>query len=106
MFKVARGIYENGKIKVPKKDLPETDEKLGIIVVFMENSTNEQQLKEDIMIQLDLTPSITSERKSLKVESSFFIADSSFFSLSPEHLGRTFASDLDEIIAKEAIGHK
>ncbi len=85
MLKTIKGIYENGKIKISKKDLPETDGKLDVIVVFLKANINEQDLE---------------------VEIPFSIADGGFFSLSPEHLGKTSASDLDEIIAKESIGQK
>ncbi len=85
MLKTIRGVYENGKIKISKNDLPETDGKLDVIVVFLKANNNEQDLE---------------------VEIPFFVADGGFFSLSPEHLGKTSASDLDEIIVKEATGQE
>ena len=85
MIKTIKGIYENGKIKVSQDDLPETNKKFEIIVVFLETDSNKREFKTEVP---------------------FSIADSGFFSLIPEHLGKTSAIDLDEIIAKEAIGRK
>ncbi|MBU1599444.1 hypothetical protein KKG61_04985 [bacterium] len=48
----------------------------------------------------------TTAEESLKEKEAFSVGDSNFFSLPPEHLGRTSANELDEIIAKEALGCK
>jgi len=57
-----------------------------------------------MMTKIDVALSGVAEKESLKEEKTFSIAGSNFFSLSPEHLGRTSANELDEIIAKEALG--
>lgn len=44
--------------------------------------------------------------ESLEEKKAFSIADSYFFSLPFEHLGRISADELDKIIAKEAVGRK
>lgn len=106
MPKAIRGVYENGKIKLPLEELPETKGEFQVIVIFLENDTNSKQAEEDTMTKIDVTPSVASEKESLKEKKDFSIADSSFFSLPPEHLSRTSASELDEIIAKGALGRK
>ncbi|MBM3212534.1 hypothetical protein FJZ33_09950 [Candidatus Poribacteria bacterium] len=85
MLKTIRGVYENGKIQISKEDLPKIKGKIGVIVVFLETENDERELE---------------------MEVPFSIADSGFFSLLPEHLGKTSAKDIDEIIAKEAIGQE
>jgi len=100
MPKAIRGVYENGKIKLSLKELPEATGELQVVVVFLEDDTSMHRLEEDVMTQLDITSSIVAKRE-LKA---FSIADSSFFSLPPEHLGKTSAETLDEIIAKESLG--
>jgi predicted DNA-binding antitoxin AbrB/MazE fold protein len=106
MPKAIRGIYENGKIKLPLKELPGVKGEIQVIVVFLEVDTSTQQAGEGMMTEINVTPSVVSEGESLKDEKNFSIADSSFFSLPPEHLGRTSANELDKIIAKEALGRK
>jgi len=100
MPKAIRGVYENGEIKLPLEELPEAKGELQVIVIFLEADTNTQQAEETMMI--DVAP----EKASLEEERVFSIADSNFFSLPPEHLGRTSANELDEIIAKEGLGRK
>jgi len=102
MPKAIRGVYENGEIKLPLKELPEAKGGLQVIVIFLEADTNVQQAKENMMTKIDVTP----EKESLEEEKVFSIADSNFFSLPPEHLGRTSANELDKIIAKEGLGRK
>ena len=106
MPKAIRGVYANGAIKLPLKELPEAKGELQVIVLFLEVDTNTQQSGESMMTKIDVALSGVAENESLKEEKTFSIADSNFFSLPPEHLGRTSANELDEIIAKEALGGK
>ena len=103
MAKSVRGIYKDGKIRLPTKELPEVDGELQVIVVFPETDTDVQQLEEIIMTQLGIAQSVVTRKGSPEEEKTFSIAGSSFFSLSPEHLGRTAAGKLDEIIAQETV---
>ena len=98
MLKAIRGVYENGEIKLPLKELPEAKRELQVIVIFLAVDTNTQKTEESMMTKIDV---FTEE--SLEEENTFSIAASNFFSLPPEHLGKTSASKLDEIIAKEAL---
>jgi PII-like signaling protein len=99
MSKAIRGIYGNGQIKLPLKELPETKEELPIIVIFLEEDNNIQQTEEEVK-KIDLAPSIDSQKESPKEKEVFSLADTNFFSLPSEHLGRTSAEELDKIIAK------
>jgi len=100
MPKAIKGVYENGAIKLPLQELPETMEELQVTVIFWEVDTNTPNVKESMMAKID----VAAEKKSLKEDNTFSIVESNFFSLQPEHLGRTSASELDEIIAEEASG--
>ena len=102
MPKAIRGVYENGEFTIPLKELPEAKGGLQVIVIFLDADTNTQQAEESMMTKIDVAP----EKALLKEKKVFSIADSNFFSLPPEHLSRTSADELNEIIAKEASGGK
>ena len=96
MPKAIRGVYENGEIKLPLKELPEVSERLQIIVIFLESDANSQQREESIITTTDVALPVTPEKESPKENKAFSIADSNFFSLPPEHLGGTSADELTE----------
>lgn len=63
-------------------------------------------LIKDEFISIPKHEKTATTEESLKEKETFSVEDSNFFSLPPEHLGRTSANELDEIIAKEALGCK
>ena len=107
--KIVEGIYKDGVVTV--RDLPDAENGKEVIVVF--DMTKEEIAKElashvfgKSEIEID-----DKEHKKIsdallgKVEPKpFSIKKSKFFSNKPEHLGKTSASDLDKILADEALG--
>ncbi len=93
-----RGIYRKGTIEL-LEDI-EMQDNTAITV------TLSTELESTSPLEIDVASSNALEREALKEERVFSIADSSFFSLPPENLGRTSADALDKIIADEAQGRE
>ena len=105
MPKAVKGIYEKGKIRLPLNEIPEENTRIQVIVVFLEPDTKinlKESLPEDLNISLQSAP----EKESYTEGSIFSTKKSKFFSLPSENFGATSASEIDKIIAEEALGRK
>jgi hypothetical protein len=105
MPKAVKGIYEKGKISLPLNEIPEENTKIQVIVVFLEPDAKIHR-KEGLLEDLDINLQSAPEKESSAEESIFSTKKSKFFSLPSEHFGATSASEIDKIIAEEALGRK
>jgi len=105
--RIVDGVYRNGVIVV--SELPDVEEGKKVAVII--GMTKDDVEKELASHAFDKPEMDDTEHKKIsdallgKVEPKpFSIKKSKFFSNKPEHLGKTSASDLDKILADEALG--
>ncbi|MDQ1327315.1 MAG: hypothetical protein QG641_595 [Candidatus Poribacteria bacterium] len=125
MLKVVEGIYKDGNVKVKIDELPDVSGAKAI-VIFVRDDMEKRKVLKRLEVLKELPPVYDesakleiSEKESddlftdlkmldeteLKTEQKpFRIIEDGFFAMPPEHLGKTSASDLDKILADEAMG--
>jgi hypothetical protein len=125
MLKVVEGIYKDGNVAVKVDELPDVED-TTTFVIFVRNDIKIDPIKlgSRLELALELMSNVVSKEEfedkepdylfndlrvlgetELKIERKpFSVRKSKFFSNPPEHLGRISASDLDEILAEEALG--
>jgi hypothetical protein len=120
MLKVVEGIYKDGNVAVKVDELPDIASAKAI-VIFVKNDMEKmdvlKKLSSDVYDESEkleisekefddlFTDLKVSDETELKIEQKpFSVKNSRFFSMPPEHLGKTSASDLDKILAEEALG--
>jgi hypothetical protein len=120
MLKVVEGIYKDGNVAVKVDELPDIASAKAI-VIFVKNDMEKmdvlKKLSSDVYDESEKLEISEKEfddlfndlrvpgETELKIERKpFSVRKSKFFSNPPEHLGRISASELDEILAEEALG--
>ena len=125
MLKVVEGIYKDGNVAVKVDELPDVEDTTPF-VIFVRNDIKIDPIKlgSRLELALELMSNVVSKEEfedkepdylfndlrvlgetELKIERKpFSVRKSKFFSNHPEHLGRISASELDEILAEEALG--
>ena len=125
MVKVFEGIYKDGNVAV--KELP-ADVADTTPFVFIVKNDRKMEFLRKLKSRLEVASKLASnesekleisekefddlfnalkvsDETELKIERKpFSVRKSKFFSNPPEHLGRISASELDEILAEEALG--
>jgi hypothetical protein len=122
MLKVVEGIYKDGNVAVKVDELPDVASAKAI-VIFVNNDMEKIEVlrklasdasDESEKLEInekkfdDLSDALNmSDENELKTERKpFRIIEDGFFAMPPEHLGKTSASDLDKILADEAMGNR
>jgi len=93
--KLSSDVYdESEKLEISEKDFDDLFTDLRVPGETQEDYLNIKKLPDD-HVRLDEIP--------IKP---FRIIEDGFFAMPPEHLGKTSASDLDKILADEAMGNR
>lgn len=120
MLKVVEGIYKDGNVAVKVDELHDVASAKAIVIFIRDDMEKMEVLRKlssdvyDESEKLEISEKdfddlfnalkVSDENESKIQQKPFSVKNSRFFSMPPEHLGKTSASDLDKILAEEALG--